>query len=50
MWYNSDSTIPYWVSLGIVSYGPSQCGKVGVPGVYTKVSSYLKWISENIRA
>jgi secreted trypsin-like serine protease len=49
MWFNTEKTVPYYVLLGAVSFGPSKCGTVGVPGVYTKVSSYLEWISENIR-
>lgn len=34
---------------GLVSYGPTQCGMKGWPGVYTRVSSYLDWISSKIR-
>lgn len=39
----------YWYLAGIVSYGPAACGSEGIPGVYTKVSSYLEWIVSNIR-
>lgn len=49
MSYNVGNNVPYWVLVGIVSYGPTQCGTVGVPGVYTKVSSFLEWIATNIR-
>jgi hypothetical protein len=33
---------------GIISNGPTVCGTEGIPAVYTKVASFLKWISENI--
>eukprot|EP00092_Neocalanus_flemingeri_P033869 GFUD01036831.1.p1 GENE.GFUD01036831.1~~GFUD01036831.1.p1 ORF type:complete len:416 (+),score=104.28 GFUD01036831.1:97-1344(+) len=32
-----------WSVAGIVSFGPSVCGQ-DVPGVYTRVESYLDWI------
>jgi secreted trypsin-like serine protease len=32
--------------VGLVSYG-NGCGRKGVPGVYTRVSRYAKWIDEN---
>lgn len=38
-----------WSILGIVSFGASKCGQTGLPGVYTKVSSYYTWITRNIR-
>ena len=28
---------------GLISFGPKHCGG-GVPGVYTRVSSYVEWI------
>lgn len=34
--------------IGIVSYGFKECGHPGYPGVYTKVSSYMDWILDNI--
>lgn len=35
---------PRWVSIGVVSFGPSPCGMAGWPGVYTKVHDFLPWI------
>lgn len=35
--------------VGIVSYGPKTCGVPGVPGVYTRVSSFVDWIDEQIK-
>jgi len=37
-----------WHLLGIVSYGARECGN-GIPGVYTRASSFMQWIS-NTRA
>ena len=32
---------------GIASFGPSACGSQ-IPGVYTKVESYLDWIYDSV--
>lgn len=38
-----------WVLSGIVSLGPEQCGTPDIPGIYTKVDSYIDWIVKNLR-
>jgi len=38
-----------WMVAGIVSFGPSSCARE-VPGVYTKVASYIDWINKEISA
>ncbi|XP_046972543.1 phenoloxidase-activating enzyme-like [Vanessa cardui] len=35
--------------VGIVSFGPSPCGRENVPGVYTKVYEYLPWIRSQMK-
>ena len=35
--------------VGIVSSGPSPCGKENDPGMYTDVSFFLKWILDNLQ-
>ena len=37
-----------WYQTGIVSFGPTPCGKLGSPGVYTKVSAFLPWIKNKL--
>lgn len=49
MSFNTDNDVPYWVLVGIVSQGPEKCGKDSVPGVHTKVSSFMRWLAETIR-
>ena len=34
--------------IGVVSFGPRLCGTKGVPGVYTRVNSYLGWILDTV--
>lgn len=41
------STFNHHMLVGIVSYGPKKCGKVGLSGVYTRVSEYMDWIINN---
>lgn len=38
----------YWYAAGVVSYGMNGCGKENVPGVYTRVASYIEWIREAV--
>lgn len=37
-----------YVQHGIVSFGTKFCGLTNVPGVYTRVNPYMKWILDNI--
>lgn len=36
-----------WYLVGVVSYG-GLCGIKDWPGVYTKTTNYLEWISDNV--
>ncbi|XP_058790034.1 CLIP domain-containing serine protease HP8 [Phymastichus coffea] len=38
-----------WNAVGIVSFGPKNCGRNGIPGVYTKVYNYMPWILSKLR-
>lgn len=48
MIYNDAADIPHWYLAGVVSFGPQNCGSTGVPGVYTRVSNFLEWISDTM--
>ena len=37
-----------WFQVGLVSWGLTKCGTKGIPGVYTNVKTYLKWILDNL--
>lgn len=34
--------------IGLVSFGPRTCGVSNFPGVYTRISSYVSWIMDNM--
>lgn len=46
---NEKGIASYWFQVGIVSFGPKNCGLKNVPGVYTRVSKYIDWIEANIK-
>lgn len=37
-----------WFASGIVSFGATECGTAGMPGVYTIVHHYIDWINSNM--
>ncbi|XP_077300206.1 CLIP domain-containing serine protease HP8-like isoform X2 [Arctopsyche grandis] len=37
------------VQHGIVSYGYTACGTIGIPGVYTRVAYYMDWILDQLK-
>ena len=47
MVYRAIPDNPYY-QVGIVSYGTRICGQ-GVPGVYTRVTSFLDWIESKLK-
>ena len=40
---------PPFFQIGIVSFGPQNCGDELLPAVYTDVSQYIDWINENMK-
>ncbi|CAG9565385.1 unnamed protein product [Danaus chrysippus] len=38
-----------WYMFGITSLGFRECGLEGIPGIYTRVSSYMDWILDNVK-
>ena len=37
-----------WKFIGVVSFGPTTCGTLDMPGVYAKVRFYIDWILDNV--
>ena len=33
-----------WKLVGLVSFGPQECGTENIPGVYSRIRHYLDWI------
>ncbi|CAL8091097.1 unnamed protein product [Orchesella dallaii] len=40
---------PKIFQYGVVSFGPTQCGVGGLPGVYSRVSAYRNWILDQLK-
>ncbi|CAG0922516.1 unnamed protein product [Notodromas monacha] len=45
-----DDTSTSFFQVGVVSFGTPYCGLIQAPGVYTRVSTYLDWITDTVRA
>ncbi|XP_065372231.1 transmembrane protease serine 9-like [Calliphora vicina] len=40
---------PRFIQFGIVSIGVNKCGVVNIPGIYTNISHYIQWITDNLK-
>lgn len=49
MRYDTQSNPPKWYLVGIVSFGPAQCGLANWPGIYTRVDHFVDWIISQIK-
>lgn len=38
-----------WYAEGLVSFGQTNCGSEGWPGIYTRVPAYVDWIRSNVK-
>ena len=38
-----------WYLVGVASYGPTPCGRLNWPGVYTRVGHYIDWIVSKMK-
>uniref|UniRef100_A0A182NNM2 CLIP domain-containing serine protease n=1 Tax=Anopheles dirus TaxID=7168 RepID=A0A182NNM2_9DIPT len=47
--FSVDVSGPKFVQFGIVSRGGKGCGEYNVPGIYTRVGSYMNWIVANMQ-
>ena len=46
---DSKTNVHSYILIGMVSYGPQECGIENRAGVYTRVEGYDDWISEFLR-
>lgn len=40
---------PKFVMFGVVAFGVNLCGEGDAPNVYTNISNYMQWITDNIK-
>lgn len=49
MYRDRNTEYENWVNIGVVSFGAGKCGAQHEPGVYTRVTEFLEWITDNIK-